>query len=79
MKYAFKGRDKGKVIISASKKGDKIVIVTQDDGVGMPEAITINGSKGFGLNLVDMMTKQINGTIQIENHNGTKFILEFPV
>ena len=32
MKYAFKGRDKGKIIVSASKKDGKAVIVIQDDG-----------------------------------------------
>ncbi len=79
MKYAFKGRDKGTVTISASKKDDSIIIIVQDDGVGMSESLNVNHPKGFGLNLVDMMAKQINGTIQIENHNGTKFTLEFPV
>ncbi len=79
MKYAFIGRDKGTVTVSGSKKDDRVIIVVQDDGVGMPESVKINESKGFGLNLVDMMAKQINGTICIENHNGTKFILEFMV
>ncbi|MEI6054757.1 MAG: histidine kinase dimerization/phosphoacceptor domain -containing protein [Lentisphaerota bacterium] len=79
MKYAFKGGDKGQVLVSASKKDDKVIIVIQDDGIGMPESVRCNGSKGFGLNLVDMMAKQINGTIHIEHNNGVKFILEFPL
>jgi len=78
IKYAFKGMDKGTVIITASKKGEIVEVVVQDHGVGMPPNISYKNSKGFGLSLVDMMAKQINGTIHIENHNGTKFILDFP-
>ncbi|MEI6055070.1 MAG: histidine kinase dimerization/phosphoacceptor domain -containing protein [Lentisphaerota bacterium] len=77
-KYAFKGRDKGKVTISASMKEGKVVLVIQDDGIGIPENVNVKESSGFGLKLLDMMTQQIKGTINIERVNGTKFILEFP-
>ena len=48
-------------------------------GVGIPESVDIGSSFGFGLQLVDMLTKQLDGTIRIERGNGTKFILEFQV
>jgi len=79
MKYAFKGRDKGTVIISASNNDHMAMIVLQDDGVGIPENVNIMESTGFGMKLLGMMTEQIKGNINIERGNGTKFILEFPV
>jgi two-component sensor histidine kinase len=34
-------------------------------------------SPGFGLMLVDSLTKQLKGSIAIERGNGTRIILEF--
>ena len=77
MKYAFNGRDSGIVSISASENNNHVTVVVADDGVGMPESINIGNESGFGLKLVDILTKQIDGTIRIERINGTKFTLEF--
>jgi len=77
MKYAFTNRDNGSINISAFKNDNHTTISVQDNGVGIPESIDIATSNGFGLQLVDMMAKQLQGTIKIERNNGTKFILEF--
>lgn len=55
------------------------MIELQDDGVGIPESVSLESSSGFGLNLVTMLTGQIGGSVRIERGNGTKFILEFDV
>jgi len=77
MKYAFAGRAAGLITISASTNNNHATIIVQDNGIGIPESIDITNSSGFGLQLVEMMTKQLRGTIKIERNNGTKFILEF--
>ena len=77
MKYAFTGRQSGIITLSAAAVDNRIKISIQDNGIGMPESIDIDNSIGFGLQLVDMMSKSLNGTIKIERNNGTKFILEF--
>ncbi len=79
VKHAFKGRDKGNVTISSSKKSAKVLIVIQDDGVGMPKNITLKTSTGFGLSLIKLMSESINGKIQVKRFNGTSFILEIPI
>lgn len=79
IKHAFNEMDKGTITILASKKDDKIVIVVQDDGIGMPEEVTIKDSKWFGLGLVDMMIEKSRGTISLERKNGTKFVIELPM
>lgn len=77
MKYAFAGRESGLITLSASKKGDAVIIIVEDDGIGIPESVDIDHSTGFGLNLVRMLMEQIDGTIRIVRNKGTKFILVF--
>jgi len=77
MKYAFTGRGNGLIKITAKILDNCMTVTIADNGIGIPESINIATSSGFGLQLVDMMTKQLRGTIKIERNNGTKFILEF--
>ena len=77
MKYAFVGRNSGMIRVSASKKGNHVILVLEDNGIGIPESVNFNNSTGFGLMLVGELTKQLNGTIRLERENGTRIILEF--
>lgn len=79
MKYAFAGRECGLISVTARHKAETILVVLEDNGVGLPESITFEESTGFGMNLVKMLVDQIGGSITIERGNGTKFILEFSV
>ncbi len=77
MKYAFTGRDNGKITVSARAVDGLATIVIEDDGNGIPESVDVAASRGFGLQLVDMLAKQLRGTIKIERVSGTRFVLEF--
>jgi two-component system, chemotaxis family, CheB/CheR fusion protein len=77
MKYAFTGRNEGRIVIAASLTEGRVSLVIQDNGNGMPESIDFENSTGFGLVLVGMLTKQLQGTIRIERENGTRIVLEF--
>ncbi len=79
MKYAFIGKDSGSISVSAIRSDDHITVSVEDDGVGMPESLSFENSTGFGLQLVDALTQQLNGTICIERGNGTKVVLEFDI
>jgi PAS domain S-box-containing protein len=76
MKYAFNGRENGVISVSATNINRRMQISVKDDGIGMPESVSFQNSTGFGLQLVEAMTKQLNGTIQIMRINGTKVVLE---
>ena len=75
MKYAFVGRQNGLLIVSATKVENRISFSIKDDGVGITD--TEETSNGFGLQLVNMLAKQIRGKVSIKNENGTTFTLEF--
>lgn len=79
MKYAFKGRAEGRIAISSKRGESSATILVEDDGVGMPPAVDFEHSTGFGLQLVQALTRQLDGEIRIERDKGTRFVLEFPV
>jgi len=77
MKYAFKGKSEGLIRVSAQMEDDKVIILVQDNGIGIPAGIDFVNSSGFGLKLIAMLTKQIEGKAKIERKNGTLVYLEF--
>ncbi len=56
MKYAFAGRDRGVITVSASSKERLVTLTVGDDGNGLPESINFENSTGFGILLVGMLT-----------------------
>lgn len=77
MKYAFTGRDSGIINVVLENNSNKILLTIQDNGNGLPKEIDFKNSTGFGLTLVEMLTKQLDGTISFDGSNGTKIVLEF--
>ncbi len=77
MKYAFTEKKHGTVSIFVSLNEGHVSLIVQDDGNGIPENIDFKNSTGFGMQLVYMLTQQIEGKIGIERVGGTKVILEF--
>lgn len=77
MKHAFAGRERGSISISADSIDGRITLVVSDDGKGIPKSVDFENSAGFGLTLVGLLTKQLQGTIRIERGRGTKIVLAF--
>jgi len=77
MEYAFRGRDHGRIGFSARKDGSRVTIRYADDGVGLPETVSLHESTGFGLNLVRLLTEQIRGRISVDRSEGTGYTIEF--
>ncbi len=77
MKYAFIGLEEGLIRISAGSSNDLASITIENNGNEIEESVDFTTSKGFGLQLVSGLARQIGGSIRIERNNGTKFILEF--
>ncbi|MBN1498669.1 MAG: PAS domain S-box protein [Spirochaetes bacterium] len=77
MKYAFNDRDSGIIKITALKNGNKITVIFENNGIPLPDSIGFENSQGFGMQLIRLLMKQIQGTMEIERRNGTRFILKF--
>ncbi|MBK7057785.1 MAG: PAS domain S-box protein [Leptospiraceae bacterium] len=79
MKYAFSENKDGLIRVTAKQKENLIILTYEDNGKGIPSFISFDKPTGFGLLLIKMLVKQINGTISMEIKNGTCFVIEFHV
>jgi two-component system response regulator len=77
LKYAFKEGRIGKVTVSLKIKEEKFHLTISDDGIGFPEEIDFKKTDSLGLQLVNSLTNQIDGEIQLDKTNGTKFNITF--
>ncbi|WP_373516947.1 sensor histidine kinase [Pricia sp.] len=76
LKYAFPDQRKGKVRISLKKAGSKLQLDVVDDGVGI--VIKKEGSEtGFGTQLIELLTRQLDGKIVLNTHKGTSVSIQF--
>jgi two-component sensor histidine kinase len=74
-KHAF-GEGRGHFSLHLGHEGGRAQLVMADDGPGMPE----RARPGLGLNLIDILTKQIEGEAGWESPGkGARLTLEFPI
>jgi PAS domain S-box len=66
IKHAFPGEREGKITIKLRKSGKIYHIVIADDGIGLSEGIDFKNTKTFGLQLVNLLMDQLDGTIEID-------------
>ncbi|MBF0502017.1 MAG: PAS domain S-box protein [Candidatus Riflebacteria bacterium] len=79
IKYAFPAGEKGTITVGISKNsaGHNVLSVA-DNGVGFPENIDFRDSLSIGLQIVNVLVRQINGTLELSRSNGTRFSIIFP-
>lgn len=77
LKYAFPEGRLGKIKISLEEIGQGILqLCIIDNGIGKVLHAQAQGT-GFGTQLVDLLTRQIEGTLQQEVKNGTRISILF--
>lgn len=79
LKHAFTGRSNGLIQVSLHnhKKPLLYTLTITDNGVTLPAHISPGTDKSFGMQLIDVFVKQLNGTLQIIRDNGTTFQITF--
>ncbi len=78
LKHAFPEGRKGSIRIGL-KRGpkDTIVLRVADDGVGFPEKLGFRQAESFGLQIVNLLVEQLEGTLELDRTNGTAFTVTF--
>ena len=80
LKYAFPNEREGEVEIRLEVTPDRIAVLSvRDDGIGLPREFDYQDTTTLGLQLVNTLTKQLNGTIGLIRDRGTTFSITFPV
>jgi PAS domain S-box-containing protein len=76
LEHAFVGSDGGEVVIEVSRSAhDECTIVVRDDGRGLPRRHT---APTLGLQLVNILTEQLRGRIDVRTAGGAEFVIRFP-
>jgi PAS domain S-box-containing protein len=79
LKHAFPGGRRGTILISlhVDDQGCNTLVVS-DDGIGFPEGLDFRHTASLGMKLVNMLTGQLSGTIELICSRGTEFRIVFP-
>ena len=77
LRYAYPD-GKGEVLISLSSDGDCISLVVSDSGIGLHDEFDRITSESFGMTLIRILTRQLDGQLAIATSPGASFTVRFP-
>lgn len=77
LKHAFKDDEKGVIDINFSKDNNNFVLYIYDSGTSFPSKLDINNTQSLGLQLVTRLVSQIDGSIELDLTDGTRFTITF--
>jgi two-component sensor histidine kinase len=79
-KYAFSGRNRGRVGISVEEWGEgSLKLIVSNDGDPLPEEQEWRKKDSLGLNLIEGLARQIGGDLEIHYSRPVSFTVRFPV
>jgi two-component system, sensor histidine kinase PdtaS len=76
--HAFLGRDNGRVTVRFGLEDDTYVGVVEDDGVGLSEGFSPDGSRSLGVRLVQSLVDQLDGRLAVTGEDGVRWTFTFP-
>lgn len=78
LKHAFTKTCKSRIHIAFDQDNDnKITIIVGDNGIGLSADFDFKNTQSLGLQLVDALTHQLGGSIELNRKSGTEFKITF--
>ena len=77
LKYAFPGSKSGEVGISVTESDSLYTLTVKDNGRGLPEGFDHTRTGTLGLQLVEALTRQLRGTLEIRSVAGMEAVVTF--
>ena len=77
IKHAFPPGIDGKIKVSLNSKMGICSLRVIDNGIGFPDNIDFKNTRTLGLKLVNVLTNQLDGNIELDKTHGTEFIIKF--
>jgi two-component sensor histidine kinase len=79
LKYAFPKGRAGEILVALGCSHDQVVKLTvADNGVGLPADVDWTESPSLGLRIMNILGRQLDGTVQREPGPGAVITLTFP-
>jgi Transcriptional regulators len=76
LKHAFPEGRAGRIGVRLSREGSDLVLEVRDDGIGFPSGFEPELAEGFGLQMIYLLARQLDGSVVFEAGNpGTKTTL----
>jgi two-component sensor histidine kinase len=76
-KHAFPSGKSGRIQVNLDNKLDKYTIKVKDSGVGLPGDLDLKNIQTLGLQLVNDLVKQIEGSCEVQYDRGAVFKINF--
>jgi PAS domain S-box-containing protein len=77
LKHAFPGGMAGQLTVRMRECEGTYVLEVSDDGAGLAHPLEVEKSHSMGLQLVTLLTGQLDGTLTVDTSHGTKFRITF--
>jgi len=78
LKHAFPGGTTGAITVNCRIADEGMIVLSVgDDGVGFPSGLDFRQTETLGLQIVNILTQQLNGTIHLRNDGGAMFTIRF--
>ncbi|MBN1829047.1 MAG: ATP-binding protein [Deltaproteobacteria bacterium] len=79
LKHAFPGEKTGEIDVRAALQGNRAALEIRDNGIGFPEELAFRSADSLGMQLVNVLVEQLNGTIDLHVDGGTIFTVNFSI
>jgi len=85
LKHAFPAPRSGAIAVtartmpSADGAGERVELTVSDDGVGLAATVDLENTETLGLRLVQLLTDQVHGVLDIHRAGPTRFTMTFPL
>ena len=76
-KHAFPNGEAGEILVEFSGQSGEYRLTVADNGVGIQEELATAESTSLGLKVVQALTRQIHGDLELRHDEGTAFIIRF--
>ena len=78
LEHAFPNRENGTITLNLClDKSEKITLIVKDNGIGFPDNFDWRTADSLGLQLVGLLTQQLEGELTINQNQGTEVIITF--
>ena len=77
IEHAYPDGEGGEIAISAVHTEGRYTITVADKGIGLPKELDVENTTSLGFMLVQTLTSQIEGKLEVEHRDGTMVKVEF--